>query len=263
MNRVRVTHIGGPTLLIEVGPWRLLTDPTFDAPGRRYSFGWGAWSRKQTGPAIPAHEVGPVDAVLLSHHHHADNLDDSGRALLPAATVVLTTGTGARALGGNARALDVWQTTEIQAPDRPSIRVTATPCRHGPPGFHPIVGDVIGFCLEWDGQRHGAFWISGDTVMFRGVRDVAQRFTIGTAVLHLGRVQFGVTGPLRYTMTAHDAVEVCRLLKPHTVIPVHYEGWSHFHEGRDAVVRAFEAEPEDVRRRVQWLTTGAGVAIEV
>jgi L-ascorbate metabolism protein UlaG (beta-lactamase superfamily) len=32
---VRLTHIGGPTLLVEVAGWRLLTDPTFDQPGRR------------------------------------------------------------------------------------------------------------------------------------------------------------------------------------------------------------------------------------
>jgi L-ascorbate metabolism protein UlaG (beta-lactamase superfamily) len=36
---MRITHVGGPTVLIEVEGWRLLTDPTFDAPGRRYSFG--------------------------------------------------------------------------------------------------------------------------------------------------------------------------------------------------------------------------------
>ena len=41
MTDVRLTHIGGPTVLIEVDGWRLLTDPTFDAPGRRYGFGWG------------------------------------------------------------------------------------------------------------------------------------------------------------------------------------------------------------------------------
>jgi L-ascorbate metabolism protein UlaG (beta-lactamase superfamily) len=29
---VRITHIGGPTALIEVGEWRLLTDPTLDPP---------------------------------------------------------------------------------------------------------------------------------------------------------------------------------------------------------------------------------------
>jgi len=28
-----LTLIGGPTLLIEIGGFRLLTDPTFDAPG--------------------------------------------------------------------------------------------------------------------------------------------------------------------------------------------------------------------------------------
>ena len=50
---VRLTHIGGPTVLIEVGGWRLLTDPTFDPPGRRYFFGWGTGSRKLAGPAIP------------------------------------------------------------------------------------------------------------------------------------------------------------------------------------------------------------------
>ncbi len=263
MNTVRLTHIGGPTLLIEVGPWRLLTDPTFDAPGRKYSFGWGTSSRKTTGPAMLPHEIGPIDAVLLSHHHHADNLDDAGRALLPAANVVLTTEPGARMLGGNARALAVWQTTALQAEGRTSIRVTATPCRHGPPGFHPIVGDVIGFCLEWEGQRNGAFWISGDTVLFRGVREVARRFTIGAALLHLGKVQFPVTGPLRYTLTAKDAVEVCRLLRPHVLIPIHYEGWTHFHEGREAIERQFARAPDDLQRRVRWLTPGVGVVIEV
>jgi L-ascorbate metabolism protein UlaG (beta-lactamase superfamily) len=36
-----LTHVGGPTLLVEVGGWRLLTDPTFDPRGRRYRFGHG------------------------------------------------------------------------------------------------------------------------------------------------------------------------------------------------------------------------------
>jgi L-ascorbate metabolism protein UlaG (beta-lactamase superfamily) len=263
VNTVRLTHIGGPTLLIEVGSWRLLTDPTFDEPGRRYSFGWGTWSRKATAPAVPAHAVGPLDAILLSHHHHADNLDDAGRAMLPSAATVVTTATGARTLGGNAQALAAWNSTELRAEGRPSIRITATPCRHGPPGFRPLVGDVIGFCLEWEGQRNGALSISGDTVLFSGVGDIARRFTIGTAVLHLGKVQFPITGPLQYTMTALDAVEICRLFRPHRLIPIHYEGWSHFQEGKDAVEREFARAPGDVRQCVRWLTPGVGTTIEV
>jgi L-ascorbate metabolism protein UlaG (beta-lactamase superfamily) len=88
---LRITHIGGPTLLITVGGWRLLTDPTFDPPGRKYNFGWGTGSMKLAGPSVAPAELGRIDAVLLTHDHHDDNLDSSGRALLPSAGVVVTT----------------------------------------------------------------------------------------------------------------------------------------------------------------------------
>ena len=99
---IRFTHVGGPTLLVEVAGWRLLTDPTFDPPGRQYAFGWGTSSTKLAGPAVAAEDLGPLDAVLLTHDHHADNLDDRGRALLPQAGTVVTTRSGARRLGGRA-----------------------------------------------------------------------------------------------------------------------------------------------------------------
>src|SRR4051795_6978155 len=97
---VRLTHIGGPTVLIEVGTWRLLTDPTFDPAGGSYRFGWGTGSRKLAGPAIAAPDLGPLAAAVLSHAHHDDNLAPAGRALLPAAGTVVTTEAGAGRLGG-------------------------------------------------------------------------------------------------------------------------------------------------------------------
>ena len=253
---MKVTHIGGPTALIEIGGWRLLTDPTFDEPGRRYSFGWGTSSRKVAGPAIPSSELGPIDAVLLTHDHHDDNLDDAGRALLPSAGVVVTTASGARRLGGGAVGLTPWETTRLEAPGKSTIEITATPCRHGPPLSHPLVGDVIGFALAWDGN---GVWITGDTVLYDGIRSVADRLEIATVLLHLGGVRFPVTGPLRYTMTARDAVELCRLIRPRAMIPIHYEGWSHFREGRDAIERELASAPEDVRRRFRWLPIGETV----
>ncbi len=152
---MRITHIGGPTALIEVDGWRLLTDPTFDSPGRRYHFGWGTGSRKTVGPAIDASALGRIDAVLLSHDHHGDNLDPAGRALLPSAGVVVTTVSGAKRLGSGARELEPWATTRLEAPGKPTIEITATPCRHGPALTNPLVGDVIGFALSWEGQEHG------------------------------------------------------------------------------------------------------------
>jgi L-ascorbate metabolism protein UlaG (beta-lactamase superfamily) len=262
MTRVRLTHIGGPTTLLEVAGWRLLTDPTFDEPGRTYHFGFGTSSRKTTGPALPAAKVGPVDAVLLTHDHHADNLDDAGRALLPSVPVVVTTTAGAARLGGTTHGLEPWATTRLEAAGRPAIDVTATPCRHGPPLSRPLVGDVIGFALKWNGQEHGVVWISGDTVLYDGVRSVADRLTVSLAVLHLGEARFALTGPLRYTMTAADGIELCRALRPRTVVPVHYEGWSHFRQDRTTIEQAL-ADAPDVRQSFQLLPIGVAENLDI
>ena len=261
MTGVRLTHVGGPTLLVEAGGWRLLTDPTFDPPGRRYAFGWGTSSVKTAGPALQVDELGTVDAVLLTHDHHGDNLDDAGRALLASAGTVLTTRSGARRLvrSGDVEparvvGLSAGATTSLAAPGRPTIGVTATPGRHGPPLWRPVVGDVIGFAL--DGLDGGTVWISGDTVLHRDLLDVAGRLDVAVAVLHLGAVHFPVTGPVRYTMTARDAVRLCRVLRPRTVVPVHYEGWGHFTQGRRAAQEEFDRAPRDVRDAVRWLDPG-------
>jgi len=157
-------------------------------------------------------------------------------------------------LSGGARGLAPWASTRLEADGKPAIEGIATPCRHGPPLSHPLVGDVTGFALRWEGQQHGVLWISGDTVLYDGVREVV-RLKIDTAILHLGGVQFPVTGPLRYTMTARDAVELVRLIRPRRVIPIHYEGWSHFKQGRAAIEREL-ADAPDVRELVTWLPIG-------
>ncbi|RZT07381.1 L-ascorbate metabolism protein UlaG (beta-lactamase superfamily) [Kribbella sp. VKM Ac-2569] len=252
MTEAHITHIGGPTTLIEVDGWRLLTDPTFDPPGRRYAFGWGSASRKLAGPAIAADELPPIDAVLLTHDQHADNLDDAGRAVLPSAGTVITTFSGAARLGGGAVGLRPWSVHSLRRPGRSPLEITATPCRHGPPLSGRITGEVIGFALRWPGQEHGALWITGDSVLYGGLREVGTRFDVGTVLLHLGGVQFGVSGTLRYTMTGADGVELCSLLKPRTVVPVHYEGWSHFRQGRDGIEAAFSAAGPELT----WLEPG-------
>lgn len=262
MPSLRLTHIGGPTVLIEVAGWRILTDPTFDSPGDRYAFGWGTSSRKLTGPAVSANDLGPIDAVLLTHDHHADNLDVAGRAILADASAIVTTASGARRLGGNARGLAAWQVTKLELPGRPTVEIVATPCRHGPPLSRPITGQVIGFALRWEGQAHGALWISGDTVLYDGVRQVAARLDVDVAIVHVGGVRFPISGPIRYTMTIADAIALCDRINPRIAIPVHYEGWSHFPEGRDAIESALAHLPHQRGRRFRVLPPGIGVGLD-
>ena len=257
---VRLTHVGGPTVLIELGGWRLLTDPTFDPAGGRYRFGFGTGSEKLAGPALAPAELGAIDAVLLSHDHHEDNLDAAGRALLPSAGAVITTAAGAKRLHGElgeaVRGLEPWQTTTLEAPGKAPLEVTATPCRHGPPLSHPIVGDVVGFALRPAGERRYALWISGDTVLYNGVREAAGRFDVEVALLHLGGVRFPISGPLRYTMNAAEALELVEALDPQVAVPIHYEGWKHFRQGRAAIERQLAAAPAPERERFRWLEIG-------
>jgi L-ascorbate metabolism protein UlaG (beta-lactamase superfamily) len=62
-DQIRITYIGGPTALIEIGQLRLLTDPTFDPAGSRYVDGPVKLS-KQTDPVLTVSELGAVDAIL-------------------------------------------------------------------------------------------------------------------------------------------------------------------------------------------------------
>jgi L-ascorbate metabolism protein UlaG (beta-lactamase superfamily) len=256
----RITHIGTATMLMEIGSLRLLTDPAFDPPGGDYNFGYGTSSTKLTAPAIKAEEIGKIDAVLLSHDQHEDNLDRAGRALLPSAGEVITTRAGAKRLDNNAIGLKPWESTTITSEDS-EIKVTAVPARHGSMFSYIIVGETIGFVLEWNDQKHGALYISGDTVWFNGMHEIAYRFKISTAILHIGKASFPVTGPIRFTFNAKESVRAVRTLNPHTVIPVHYEGWKHFREPREEAEKQFATA--ELSEKVQWLPLGVPVNIEI
>lgn len=258
----RITHIGTATVLLEIGSVRLLTDPVFDPPGGKYHFGYGTGAMKLTAPSIQPETLGKLDAVLLSHDHHEDNLDRAGRALLPLAKKVITTTAGARRLGNNAIGLRAWTSFTVQSDnDDSTVKVTAVPAWHGSLWSHIIVGETSGFILEWSGQKHGALYISGDTVWFNGIHEIAHRFKIGTAILHIGKASFPITGPVHFTLNAREAVRIVRVLNPHLVIPVHYEGWSHFREPKAEAKTQFDTA--DLDEKVQWLPLGIPVNIEV
>ena len=80
--------------------------------------------------------------------------------------------------------------------------------------------------------------------------------------MHLGGVRFPLTGPIRYTMRARHVAAVCDLVQPHTTIPVHYEGWSHFREGHAAAQSALARAGEAVRSSVRWIPPGVAVEVD-
>jgi L-ascorbate metabolism protein UlaG (beta-lactamase superfamily) len=249
-----MTYIGGPTVLIDIAGMRLLTDPTFDDAGGSYVR--GSTLHKLTGPALAASALGRIDAVLLSHHQHADNLDTAGEAVLKKATRVVTTEEGAAALGGNTFGLAPWQIAELEGPHGRTLRITATPARHGPPERASLA--VTGFLLD----APGGIYISGDTVLYEGVEEVIERLHPRIAVLHLGAARVEVAGQLTdpLTMAAEEAVAFARMAPEARVVPIHYEGWAHFTESREVIEQTFAAA--GMSDRLIWLKAGEAVAID-
>lgn len=257
MNSLRITLIGGPTALIEIDGFRLLTDPTFDAPGN-YPLPH-VTLEKLTGPALSAEAIGEVDAVLLSHDQHSDNLDHCGKDFLShQAKRVLTTVAGAKRLGGHAEGLAPWATTELTSRDGRALTITATPARHGPAGIEPLSGDVIGFVLSWAKGEHRPIYISGDTVWFDGVAEVARRFKAGVVLPFAGAAQ--TRGPFHLTMDTNDTIETARAFPDAVIIPVHTDGWAHFRQNAKDLRATFDTL--GFGARLELLEPGVATVIE-
>lgn len=259
MNHITLTLIGGPTLLIEMGGLRLLTDPTFDPSGSTYQLG-PVTLKKLTDPAQTIESLGHVDAVLLSHEQHSDNLDQAGRALLSTINKVFSTVESAAKLGSNTVGLQPWSVAELVAPGGKKLFITATPARHGPQGAEQFSGEVTGFVLTWENEARSALYVSGDTVWYEGVAEVAARFDVGVAVLNLGAARIDLIGPVDLTMNALGAVETVQAFNKATVVPAHYEGWAHFSESQADVARVFTEI--GLTNRLQWLQPGRPTVIE-
>jgi len=195
--------------------------------------------------------------VLLSHDHHFDNLDHLGRTLLGQADRVLTTAAGADRLGIPATGLANWQKVDLPARDGRVLQVTGTPARHGPEGMDR--GPVTGFVAAFTDAPESGIYVSGDTVWYDGVAEVARRFRIRTAVLFMGAARVPEVGPWHLTMTAEDGITAARSFASATIVPLHFEGWAHFSESREEIARAFgEAGLE---HRLRWLDAGHTISL--
>jgi L-ascorbate metabolism protein UlaG (beta-lactamase superfamily) len=225
---IELILVGGPTAVFEYAGLRWLTDPTFSAPGD-----YPGGLTKMTGPALGPEQVEPVDVVLLSHEQHSDNLDPGGREFLPRASRMLTTVAGAERLGGTATGLEPWSTVQIDG-----VEVTAVPALHGPPGSETVTGPVIGFVLSSGDQK---LYVSGDNAAIAVVEQIAERAgPIDVAILFAGAVQL----PHRFdgaylTLSSDRAAQAAEILGADAVVPLHFEGWTHFTQGAEQLRSSF------------------------
>ncbi|MGW5788388.1 MBL fold metallo-hydrolase [Streptomyces sp. NPDC003757] len=232
--------IGNATLLIRYGDLTLLTDPNFLHRGQLAHLGYGLVARRVTEPALDVTELPhrDLDAVVLSHLH-GDHFDRVARRGLDRGLPFVTTPHGSRLLKGlygfrRATGLHTWQSHTLRHGDS-TVRVTSLPGRHAPGPARFLLPPVMGSLLEF-GDRTGetrlVLYLSGDTLMYEGLREIAERYPdIHLAVLHLGGTT--LPGGLVVTMDAEQGADLLDLLRPRRALPVHYDDYTVFRSPLD------------------------------
>ena len=176
----------------------------------------------------------PADLILISHEHYDHFSKEDVAKLRTDATSIVTTPVVAEQLAGEAKK------GEVKAV-RPGDKVTAKGFKieavaayninkFRSPGvpFHPKPDGKVGFIIEVDGVR---IYFSGDTDPIPEMEKIKADIAI-----------LPVSG--KFTMTAAEAVEALRVLKPKVAIPIHYGAIA----GSVAVAEQFKREaPVEVR----------------
>ena len=102
-------------------------------------------------------------------------------------------------------------------------------------------------------------YITGDTVWYDGVADVARRYHAGLVLLFAGAAK--TRGSFHLTMSTNDAIDTAHAFADATIVPLHYEGWAHFSENADDLAQSFKAL--GIAGRLRLLEPGVATTIEM
>ncbi|KAI0377340.1 Metallo-hydrolase/oxidoreductase [Hypomontagnella monticulosa] len=255
-SNINITYIGTATAILDIDGVTFLTDPYFSPEGTAWDVGIATLTSSYE-PALSLGQLPPIDAVLLSHEDHPDNLDELSRDRLLNGRRVLTTVDGAAKLAPRpgVKGLKPWETTVLNVGGK-RFEVTATPCQHLPGG------ECTGFVVTTVdfGTTNGlpnAIYFSGDTVYLEELSRIHDKFHISLALFNLGAASVVLPGtqePLLITMDGAQAAKLFRDIKADVLVPMHFESWNHFSQTKEPLAAAFEAS--GIAEKVCWLEPG-------
>ena len=235
-----VTWIGHSTLLLQLGPLNVLTDPVWSE--RASPLQW-IGPKRMMSPGVPFEALPDIDIILLSHNHY-DHLD--------AATVRRIAQRFPNAswfcplrLGSLLRELGVRHLVERdwwQSVDSPMFRAVATPAQHFSARGLGDRGNTLwcGWTIESDGAR---VYFAGDTALHPEFSDIGSR--LGPFDLLL--IPIGAYEPRWFMRSVHmnpeDAIEAYRALttgsRQAPCVPIHWGVFRLTDEPMDEPPRRF------------------------
>ena len=215
---IRITWMGHSTLLIEMGPYRLLTDPVFSE--RTSPVQWIGPKRFHP-PPIAIKDLPELDAIIISHDHY-DHLDyDSITELAPKTGKFFTPiGVGQRLIDWGIEPdkvieLDWWQEAQLNT----EIKLAATPAQHFSGRTLLDRNETLWASWAIIGDKHRIYF-SGDTGMFDLFKAIGDRYgPFDFTLMHVGAY---ADEWAKVHMNPEEAVEAHKMLRGKVFLPIHW-----------------------------------------
>ncbi len=143
----------------------------------------------------------PADVILVTHEHYDHCSPEDIRKIQKSSTIIVTEANSAKKLSGDVRVARPGDKLTVSG-----IPVEAVPAYNTNKNFHPKQNGWLGFILTVHGVR---IYHAGDTDLIPEMDSIKADIAL-----------LPVSGT--YVMTAEEAVEAAKTIKPKLVIPMHY-----------------------------------------
>jgi L-ascorbate metabolism protein UlaG (beta-lactamase superfamily) len=218
VSGLRVTWMGHAGVLAEIDGRRVLFDPVW---GERCSPVPGFGPRRLHPAPIPLDELGPVDAVVVSHDHY-DHLDmPTIRGLVDSGAVfAVPLGLGAHLELWGVRPDRIVELDWNESAEAAGLRMTAVPARHycsRGPRTSPLL-----LWASWvvESPRHRLYH-SGDTGYFPGFAAIgAEHGPFDVTMVQIGAYSSELWPDVH--MTPEEGVRAHRDLGGELMLPIHW-----------------------------------------
>ncbi|UOE49219.1 MBL fold metallo-hydrolase [Mucilaginibacter sp. SMC90] len=234
-----IQWIGGPTYVLHLGSFKILTDPMLSPKGDsafiiKQHPTTGQLNAPVTRLIAPAtFDMNNIDVLLISHPH-ADHIDKQAIAALskslhlvgPAINETVFKDWGWTDITG----LN-WGDSTVIKKDNESLSITAVEAHHA--ANDPLktqLGKGNGYIITYHNGKtlYRIYW-TGDTVWFDEIATYTKYGKINLLVPDMGSV--GSDGAIgRRGLNAADGLHIARSLNPEMIIPVHHSTFSMYVE---------------------------------
>jgi N-acyl-phosphatidylethanolamine-hydrolysing phospholipase D len=216
---MKFTWIGGPSFLLELGPFRVVGDPVL---ADKFELDGTTVTRTGQRPNV---EIAGADLVLVTSLR-ADHFDAAAVAGCRATRALLPGGGVESALKAGIEGARDFAHEESMRIERDDSALVVHSVAAGPPAG---AATDNGYFLKLEhGERPFTAYVTGDTMFSDATRDIQRTHGYSNLlVLYIGAER---TGARLLSADAKEAMQIVYRMQPNAIAAVHHTTFSHYTE---------------------------------